>query len=175
MFVGLPLCRKREFIDFTRQYVQGISKACGFIRFFPSPIRMFVGRPFYNFDEALLQMMEFLRPLYNERRESIAKFGGNEAGNPEDKLTWFMGVADGETNEEKLEHIAYHMLMLVFGAVNTISTSFAQAIHHLAAHPEILEPLREEVADVVAREGWSKNALGEMRKLDGGSSKNHNA
>jgi len=39
-------------------------------------------------------------------------------------------------------------------------------LYHLAAHPDCIEPLREEIESVVSQEGWTKSALGQMKKLD---------
>lgn len=36
----------------------------------------------------------------------------------------------------------------------------------LAAHPEVLEPLREEIQSVVEKRGWTKLAMSELVKLD---------
>ena len=44
--------------------------------------------------------------------------------------------------------------------------SFTHALFYLAANPQYIQPLREEVEDVLEKEGWSKPALGKMRKLD---------
>lgn len=44
--------------------------------------------------------------------------------------------------------------------------TFTHALYNLAAQPEYLQPLREEVESVVAEDGWSKASLGKMRKLD---------
>jgi cytochrome P450 len=41
-----------------------------------------------------------------------------------------------------------------------------QPLLDLAANPEYLEPLREEVDEVTKREGWTKSALDQMHKLD---------
>jgi hypothetical protein len=40
------------------------------------------------------------------------------------------------------------------------------AFYYLAAFPEYLEPLREEVEEIVKSEGWAKTALDQMHKLD---------
>lgn len=40
------------------------------------------------------------------------------------------------------------------------------ALYYLAAHPEYIEPLRQEVDMVISQEGWTKAALGKMQKLD---------
>ena len=44
--------------------------------------------------------------------------------------------------------------------------TFTHALYNLAAYTQYIEPLREEVEEVVAAEGWSKASLGKMRKLD---------
>ncbi|KAF4600637.1 hypothetical protein EYR38_005280 [Pleurotus pulmonarius] len=44
--------------------------------------------------------------------------------------------------------------------------SFTQALFQLAAHPEYLLPLREEVEAITNEEGWTKAAMGKMLKID---------
>ena len=44
--------------------------------------------------------------------------------------------------------------------------SFTHALFHLAANPQYIQPLREEVETIIKKEGWSKAALGKMRKVD---------
>ena len=43
---------------------------------------------------------------------------------------------------------------------------FAQALFYLAANPQYLQPLREEVEGIVEKDGWSKVAMSKMRKVD---------
>ena len=42
----------------------------------------------------------------------------------------------------------------------------SDALYHLAARPEFVSPLREEVEKVVAEEGWSKASMQKLRKID---------
>ena len=44
--------------------------------------------------------------------------------------------------------------------------TFTNALYYLAAYPEYIKPLREEIESVVSGEGWSKVTMGRMRKLD---------
>lgn len=44
--------------------------------------------------------------------------------------------------------------------------SFTHALYHLAANPEFIGPLRKEVEAVLQEDGWTKAAMGKMRKLD---------
>ncbi|KAG6901453.1 hypothetical protein C0995_011749 [Termitomyces sp. Mi166 len=101
-----------------------------------------------------------------ERQRNAELHGRNYVGKPEDLLSWFMDEVDGDTDEEKLKHVVFHLMIVNFGAVYTIATSFAQALYHLAAHPEYVHPLREEIERVTASEGWTKSSMGELRKLD---------
>jgi hypothetical protein len=39
-------------------------------------------------------------------------------------------------------------------------------LYDLAAHPEYVTPMREEVEAVIAAEGWTKAAMGKMRRVD---------
>ncbi|KIJ13821.1 hypothetical protein PAXINDRAFT_80382, partial [Paxillus involutus ATCC 200175] len=41
-----------------------------------------------------------------------------------------------------------------------------QALYDLAANPQYMDPLREEVEAIVETDGWTKEALAKMRKLD---------
>lgn len=40
------------------------------------------------------------------------------------------------------------------------------AIYHLAEHPEVQGPLREEIETILKEEGWTKSAMAKMWKLD---------
>ena len=40
------------------------------------------------------------------------------------------------------------------------------ALFDLAAAPQYLQPLREEIEPIIAAEGWTKAAMGKMWKLD---------
>ncbi|KAF8825453.1 hypothetical protein HHX47_DHR7000510 [Lentinula edodes] len=44
--------------------------------------------------------------------------------------------------------------------------AFCNALYQLAAHPELVVPLREEVEAIVEESGWTKEGVGKMRKLD---------
>lgn len=44
--------------------------------------------------------------------------------------------------------------------------SFTHALYHLAAQPQYIQPIREEVERIIAEEGWTKPSMTKMRKLD---------
>ncbi|KAG6856027.1 hypothetical protein H0H87_008208 [Tephrocybe sp. NHM501043] len=166
VFVGLPLCRDPDYQAMNKKFATEISRAASLVRLFPAPLKWFIGRPFVNVPAALKGCMDHLRPTVEDRRSNINKHGVQYADKPQDLLSWFIDEVDGETNEEILKHIAFHLLIVNFGAVYTTSMSFTQALYHLAAHPEFVDDLRDEIEAVTTNEGWSKASMGELRKLD---------
>ena len=47
-----------------------------------------------------------------------------------------------------------------------LSQTFTEVLLNLAAHPEFVAPMREEVLAVTTEEGWTKIAVGKMQKVD---------
>ncbi len=41
-----------------------------------------------------------------------------------------------------------------------------QVLYRLLAHPEYIEPLRQEVDAVISEEGWTKAGIDKMHKVD---------
>lgn len=44
--------------------------------------------------------------------------------------------------------------------------ALTNALYDLAAYPQYVEAMREEVEEVILSEGWTKAAMGKMRKVD---------
>jgi len=53
-----------------------------------------------------------------------------------------------------------------FTAIHTSSLTFTHALYHLAANPEYIQLLREEIEHVIEQDGWTKISMGRMWKLD---------
>jgi len=53
-----------------------------------------------------------------------------------------------------------------FAAIHTSSLTFLHAFYYLAAFPEYMQPLRDEVEEIVRSEGWTKAGLDRMYKID---------
>lgn len=99
-----------------------------------------------------------------------------------DMLQWLIDAAEGE--ERTVRALVLRMLTVNMAAIHTSSIvrrflqpdrslnhlrfcqSFTQAILLLAAHPQYIQPLREEVESIVREEGWTKAAMNKMRRID---------
>ena len=86
--------------------------------------------------------------------------------------------------ESSLRNLFLRVMTVTFGAVNSTSMvllifaslnipinefwlqTFTHALYHLAAMPDYIQPMRDEVVAVVSEEGWTKNAISKMYKVD---------
>ena len=53
-----------------------------------------------------------------------------------------------------------------FVSIHTTSMAFSHALYHLAAMPQYIQPMREEVEKVVGKEGWTKAAIDKLNMVD---------
>lgn len=73
-----------------------------------------------------------------------------------------------EPADKTLDFMAYTALAISFAAIRTSSSVPTHLLFDLCAHPEYIEPLRNEMEDVLRDEGelFTKRALNKLVKLD---------
>ncbi|KAI6014537.1 hypothetical protein PISMIDRAFT_6834 [Pisolithus microcarpus 441] len=161
IFVGLPLCRNPDWLKFGNQHaidsIVSMAKMDLFPRF------MLVAIFLTSTRNHVERGVEFLGPAIMERRQSADRARGGEVVDvPDDFLQWLM-----ENGTESAERdITQRMLNMIFVSVQGTASSLTRVVYDLAAHPEYLVPLREEVDAVVRQDGWTKVAIDKMYKID---------
>lgn len=58
------------------------------------------------------------------------------------------------------------ILMTNFAALHTTTMSFTYVMYELATRPKYVQPLREEIEAVTGEEGWSRDAMHKLWKVD---------
>ncbi|KAI0640042.1 cytochrome P450 [Trametes polyzona] len=164
IFVGLPACRDQEYLDLTISFTKDIVMDGTFVKIFPKALRPYVGKYWSNARSNLRKAISRLKPVIDARRGEMEKYGDDWAGKPNDLLQWIMDVAQSKDCSDQA--IVSRIMLVCFASIHTSSDSFTQAIYHLAERPEYLGPLREEIESILSEEGWTKNAMDKMRKLD---------
>ncbi|KAH7926831.1 cytochrome P450 [Leucogyrophana mollusca] len=160
LFVGLPLCRNSDWIALNIEFTLHVLKGGIIINFFPEFMAPLVAKFMTNVPTGIKRAMKHLRPIVEERQRYLDEYGREWVDKPNDMLSWLMDEAQGDERSVRL--LAQRMLAVNFTAIH----SFTQALFNLAANPQYIQPLREEVESVVAKEGWSKGAMVKMRKID---------
>ncbi|KAG8214985.1 cytochrome P450, partial [Butyriboletus roseoflavus] len=144
VFVGLPLCEPSHGLPFL----------C---------LEHIAARLFTSVSQSNQHERKLLRPIIAERLRYLNESGKEWANKPNDFLSWMMEEAEDLWTVKLL---TARMMFINFASIHVGPDSFTQVLFQLAANPRYVQPLREEVEAIVEKEGWSKAALGGMRKVD---------
>ncbi|KAK0230012.1 cytochrome P450 [Armillaria nabsnona] len=158
MFVGLPLCRNREYIKLNINYTIEIFTFVRIINMLPTVLKMQVIPTQYSKAE------KFLGDTIRERMHQQDVYGKDWPEKPNDLVSWLLDITYGERRSVK-DHCS-RVLFLNMGAIHTTSLTFTTALYALATHPEYAETLRDEVEAIINEEGCTKSAMGKMNQLD---------
>ncbi|KIJ66616.1 hypothetical protein HYDPIDRAFT_109704 [Hydnomerulius pinastri MD-312] len=164
IFVGLPLCRNPDWVALNVQFTLDVVKGGAVIGLFPNVLAPLVGKFMTNVPTSIRRGIRHLGPVITDRQKYMDEYGKGWTDKPNDLLQWLMDDAEGP--ERSIRNLTQRILTVNFAAIHTSSNSFTQALYNLAANPEYIQPLREEVESIVEKEGWSKGAMTKMRKID---------
>ncbi|KAI1787506.1 cytochrome P450 [Ganoderma leucocontextum] len=163
-FLGLQLCRNENFLQLAIHFTVDVIKDSVIMAITPYSFKTLIGQLLSSARRTMGQAMQHIRPVINERKASMKAFGEDWSDKPNDVLQWIIdeAVRRNQSDVSILERI----FLVNFAAIHTSSNSITHVLYDLAAMPECIQPLREEIEAVVATDGWSKAAIDKMRKLD---------
>ncbi|KAI6101683.1 cytochrome P450 [Pisolithus croceorrhizus] len=157
-FVGLPLCRDADWIDLNSRFAVDLATDANILKMFPMFLVPLVSKILPNTAASIQRAMEHLDPIIKERLSCMRERGDDWNDKPNDVLQWLID----EKQESSTRQLTLRVLTINFASIHT----FVQALYNLAAHPQYIHPLREEVEAVVRQHGWTKKAIALMRKVD---------
>ena len=166
VFVGPELASDPEWQDLTITYTVNVFKACAALRQWPGFLRPTVHRflPQAKIcQEQVRRTRKKLQVILDQRGYARAK--AHAEHNPpikhEDTITWFEEIAAGRPYDPAASQLA-----LAISALHTTSEAFRQVLLDLCLHPDLLDPIREEMTAAIAESGWSSAALAKMQLVD---------
>lgn len=107
---------------------------------------------------SLLKQLHTILAPYVAQREALIASGETP---PDDALEWVKHVSNPEIWDPVTFQVA-----LALNAIHTTTDLLATAMFRIAQHPEIVQPLREEVIRSFKEHGLTKGALGDMKLAD---------
>ncbi|KAJ5726101.1 cytochrome P450 [Penicillium malachiteum] len=170
IFVGKPICRNPEWLEVSTQFTENVFISLVFLRLFPMwthGLLNWLMPSSYKGSAYLRKAKKLIVPEINRRRGTNSQ-GIKEPGEDEpDFLSWMMEIA---TPQESDPATLAHLEVVMSLASNTSQINTVQVLYDLLAHPEYLEPIREEIRSVVHEVGpwmsWEQPAFSKLRKLD---------
>ncbi|RDB27706.1 Ent-kaurene oxidase [Hypsizygus marmoreus] len=164
IFVGYPLSRDPDFMDMNVQFTITVMKAANTLNLLLPFLRPMVAYFLTSVPATVDRAAEHLRPIVEERQRKIDEYGKDYPDKPTDMLSWLMDEAEGD--ETSLRNLALRILTINFAAIHTSAMTFTHALFYLAEHPEYVKPMRDEIEEIIDREGWTHSGMGRMVKLD---------
>lgn len=170
VFVGPELCHDSEWLRISRLYQIQSMKALRYLRLFPKILRPVVGR-FSSECRQLRHVLAQTRQLTDKvlQEREAARVRGVEVEH-DDALTWAEEIAEDKGIRSDA---AAWQLALSTVALHTSSDLIGQALLDLSEHPELLQPLRDEIHDVMTKDGrdaahcnYSKADVQSLRLMD---------
>ncbi|KAF8075266.1 cytochrome P450 [Lyophyllum atratum] len=164
IFVGAPLCRQPDYMDNNIKFTTTVVMSAAILNLVPRVLRPFANYFLTSVSTSIDRSAKHLKPLIDERRQNLDEYGKEYPGKPNDMLSWLMDEAKGE--EATLRSLTRRILTVNFAAIHTSTMTFSHALLYLAAYPEYIQPMREEVQQIIDQEGWTHDALNQMVKVD---------
>ena len=109
----------------------------------------------------MTRMQAYLTALIQERQTTAL----SKEDRPQDVLQYMMDNAEG--NDAMPEKISLRYTYTILGALHTVVGAVVDMLYETCAHPEYVEPLRQEMQRVLGEEGsWHKKTFNKLQKLD---------
>ncbi|KAI0468475.1 cytochrome P450 [Xylaria cf. heliscus] len=166
VFLGDKLCRDPAWLRITTEYPVNGFNAAYVLRLYPKILRPIVH---WFLPECKLLRRQYaeacsiIQPVIDQRMEEKRKAleSGLPAPTYDDAIDW----AQEESKQTQWDPATFQLSMAV-AAVHTTTDLISQTIVELLNHPEYIQPLRDEVIEVLRIHGWTKTALYNLKLMD---------
>ncbi|KAJ7454170.1 cytochrome P450 [Mycena latifolia] len=164
LFVGLPLCREKEYLELAINHTISVVTRGQIIALLPGLLKPILGPLISARKSSLRQGLKFLGPLIDERLEQELEHGRDWPDKPNDLISWLLENVEGQ--DRTTPSLTVRILGANMAAIHTSSMALTAALYDLTTYPVHILPMREEAERVISEEGWSKAALSKMHKID---------
>ncbi|GJE87948.1 cytochrome P450 [Phanerochaete sordida] len=165
IIVGLPIGRDPKFIKLMVDFTMSIGIARFFIGLVPPILKPAMAKlSARGVRKGIAEAEKMLAPIIADRVRHLDEFGDKWADKPNDLLQ--INIEAARAEGRPLDEIVVRTIVSIFVGVSTSAASFVHVLYHLAADPDLQATLRAEVEGAIERDGWTKNALVNMYKVD---------
>jgi cytochrome P450 len=167
LFLGRDACRDRKWLDVVRSYTSNAFRASARLRACSPLLRPLAHR--FWFPESKIVRKQCadaemtIKPMIEKRRQLIAA-GEYESLKVGDSLGWLLEAS--QAHGQYIDAVGSQML-LTLGAVHNTTETMNVAVLDICKHPDVVQPLREEIVRVLTEEGgWNKNVFAKLHLMD---------
>ncbi|KAI8648050.1 Gibberellin cluster-C20-oxidase [Fusarium sp. Ph1] len=168
IYLGEQLCRNEDWLKITKTYTTNFYTASTNLRMFPRSVR-FLAHWFLPECQTLRhernEASKIIMPLIQRRRElrQAAIAGGEPVPIFNDALDW--SEQEAAATGSSFDPVIFQLTLSLL-AIHTTYDLLQQTMIDLGRNPQFIEPIREEVVQILATDGWKKTSLFKMKLLD---------
>lgn len=175
MLGGEAASRNPEWLETAALYSMDVVTVAVILRQYPAILRPLVA-PWLEGTKKLRRHLEVakktFKPTFAQRltvqgqegQQSQQQQGGDHHEKPVDLMQWMVDSARGSDRDPDV--LAHNMLFMSLAAVHTSSATTIHALFDFCANPQYVQPIRDEIGEVVVKHGWTLSAIASMKKLD---------
>lgn len=164
VFLGPELCSNPEWLKIVVEYATNTFVCARTLRRYPEVVARVVQwflKDCRVLREQVVTTRRLLGPHIEKRLRTVELAKQGLAEMPNDATVWLHEIA----NDQPYDPVIIQLGVSVT-AIHTTTDLLTQTILDIVAHPEIIAPLRKEIEDVIAEDGWGKTTLQKMKLLD---------
>ncbi|KAG6356696.1 hypothetical protein INS49_014570 [Diaporthe citri] len=166
VFLGKNLARNDKWLRIAASYTHDSYSAAHELRQWNMLLRPFASSFLPNLRRLRREVQEatsLIMPEVGLRKAVVdeALKAGNKPPKSADAIGWMHEVCRG-----RQVNYVHGQLFLSFAAIHTTTETITGCLFDISYYPQIVQPLREEIIQVLGQEGWSRTALHKLKLLD---------
>lgn len=169
IFVGYPMCRNDEWLECSTKFALDVMTGGEKLKLWHPWLRPFAQYWIPEMRQIRGDHQRALDLLTPELKKRAVETNRPDAAPRQDMIEWMQQRAKklGDKSFDYKEMANLQMLTAT-AAIHTTRLAIIHALYDIAAHPEYIEPLREEISEVTrdTHGVLQKQHLTQMRKLD---------
>lgn len=164
VFVGPELSRNPDWQNLTITYTTNSFFAVRSLRSVPAllrPVMHWLLPEFKTVREQVKLARKILQPVLDKQGLSRKSADTSSQVKYNDTIAWMEETAAGRLYDPVGAQLGFAL-----SALHTTSNLMKQALYDICSHPELIEPIRDEVSKAVSENGWSMAGVYKMQLLD---------
>lgn len=166
VFLGKNLARNDKWLRIAASYTHDSYSAAHELRQWNVLLRPFVFSFLPNLRRLRREVQEatsLIMPEVALRKAVVdeALAAGQKAPKSADAIGWMHEISRG-----RQVNYVHGQLFLSFAAIHTTTETITGCLFDICYYPQIVQPLREEIIQVLGQEGWSRTALHKLKLMD---------
>ncbi|KAI1819186.1 cytochrome P450 [Xylaria intraflava] len=166
IFLGKRICRNQRWLEIVKTYGYQAIALSNIMHMAPAilqPLVYLVTPHAFRLRKSLRDARAIIAPEIRKYMEAVdaASMIGEKPPDGANALEWMYDLTKGKDVD-----FASAQLLLVVLAVDSPAQGVSRALMDICKYPDIVQQLREEIIDVIGKDGWTKTTFQRLKLMD---------